>query len=120
MHRRPGSSTLLSVYMPHSGRDEEDYIEALETARNVMTEGRMAGAVDFYTGGDINIEIKLGNTAEDLTGLDSIEWYGIYGPESKGGGDDVTTYEKIQWLQLLKEFNCTVTSTWTNNDDNGE
>ena len=40
-----GSSMLLSVYMPHSGRDEEDYIEALETVRNVMTEGRMAGAV---------------------------------------------------------------------------
>ena len=48
-----GSSMLLSVYVPHSARDEEDCIEALETVRNIMTEGRMAGAVDFYIGGDI-------------------------------------------------------------------
>ena len=27
---------------------------------------------------------------------------------------------KVRWLQLLKEFNCTVTSTWTNNYDSGE
>ena len=30
---------------PHSGRDEEDY-EALETVRNIMTEGKKAGALD--------------------------------------------------------------------------
>ena len=33
----------------------------------------------------------------------------------------VTTYEKrMRRLQLLKEFKCTVTSTWTKNDDNRE
>ena len=35
---------------------------------------------------------------EDLQGLDGIDWYGIYGPE--------------WWLQLLRDFDCTVTSTW--------
>ena len=97
----------------------------METARATLTEGREAGAVDFFTGGDINIELRLGNAGEHLHGLDSIEWYGTYGPEckggGKGGGEDVTTHEKkIRWLQLLKEINCTVTSTWTNNDDNCE
>ena len=29
---------LLYVSMPHSGRDEEDYVAALETVRSVMTE----------------------------------------------------------------------------------
>ena len=109
---------LLSVYMPHSGRDEG---EALETARATLTEGREAGAVDFFTGGDINIELRLGNAGEHLHGVYSIDWYGTYGPECKGGGEDVTTHvKKIRWLQLLKEINCTVTSTWTNNDDNCE
>ena len=80
-----------------------------------LVEGRKAGAVDFLIGG------RVGNAGEDLQGLDSIEWYGVYGPECTGGGDDVTTCEKkMRWLQLLKEVNCTVTSTSTNNDDNLE
>ena len=103
---------LLSVYMPHSGGYEDDLIEALSVVRNIMTEGRMAGAVDFYIGGDINIQMKLGNTGD--------ERYGMYGPECRGGSEVVITHEKLRWLQLLKEFNCTVTSTWTNNDDGGE
>ena len=47
---------LLSVYMPHSGRDEEDYIEALETVRATLTEDRETGATDLFIGGDLNIE----------------------------------------------------------------
>ena len=72
MHHHPGG--ILD------GHDEEDHIEALETVRNVMTEGRMAGAVAFYIGGDIDIEMKLGNIGEDLQELDSTEWYGMCGP----------------------------------------
>ena len=34
---------MFSVYMPHSGNDEEDCIETLETVRNIMTNGRIAG-----------------------------------------------------------------------------
>ena len=112
-----GSAVVLSVYLPHSGHDEEDYIEALETVRATLTDGKKAGAVDFSVGGNIDIELMLGNAGEDLQGLDSIEWNGMYWPE--GGGEEVITYEKkIRWLQLLKELSCTVTSTWTKNDDN--
>ena len=39
---------LHSVYMPHSGRDEEDFIEAIETVTATLTEGGKAGAVDFH------------------------------------------------------------------------
>ena len=28
--------------------------------------------------------------------------------------------KKLRWFQLLQDFNCSVTSTWTNNEDNGE
>ena len=31
-----GTSMLLSVYMPHSGIDEEDYIEAPEAVRTIL------------------------------------------------------------------------------------
>ena len=65
-----GSSMLFSIWKPHSCRDEEDHIEALEMVRNIMTEGRIAGAVIFC------IEMKLGNTG-DLQQLDRI---GRYGP----------------------------------------
>ena len=38
---------LLSVYMPHSGREEMDYIDALEAVRATLVEGKRMGAVDF-------------------------------------------------------------------------
>ena len=102
-----------------SGRDEEDNIDALGTVRAALTEGRKAGAIDFFFGGANNIQPRLGNAGEDLHGLDSIEWYGLYGPECKGGGDDTITDEKkIRRPQPPKEPNCTITSTWTKNDDN--
>ena len=106
-----GSLMLLSVNMPHSGRDEEDYIEASETVRASLTEG----AVDFFIGGDLNIEFRLDTADDDLHGLDSIDWYGMYGPECRGGGEDTIAYEKN-----LQDFSCTVTSMWTNSEDNRE
>ena len=108
-----GSTMILSVYMPHSGCDEEEYIATLEAVRDVMGEGKHLGAMDFFIGGDINVELKLEPDHEHLQGLDGIDWYGIYGPECLGGGEDVTTYEKkMRRLQLLREFGCVVTSTW--------
>ena len=88
-----GSTMLLSVNMPHSGH-EEDCIKALETVRDTLTKSRAAGATDFFIGGDLNIKFGLDNANEDLHGLDSIDWYGMYGPECKGGGEDAITYEK--------------------------
>ena len=44
---------------------------------------------------------------------DGIDWYGIYGPECLGGGEDVITSKKRLWRpQLLRDFDCTVSSTW--------
>ena len=80
--------------MPHSGRDEEDYIEALETVRAVPTEEKKADAVDFFIGGDLYIELRLDNVDGDLQDLDSTEWCGMYGPECRGFGEDTIAYEK--------------------------
>ena len=60
---------ILSVYLPHSGYVEEDYFATLEAVRNIMDEGKKLGAVDFFTGGDLNIELKLEPGDEDLQGL---------------------------------------------------
>ena len=43
---------LLSVCMPHSGYDEVDHLEAVESVRAILTEGKREGAVDFFIGGD--------------------------------------------------------------------
>ena len=112
---------ILSVYLQHSGFDEEDYFATHEAVRNIMDEGKRSGAVDFFIGEDINIELKLELGDEDLQGLDGIDWYGIYGLESLGGGEDVITCEmKLVSLQLWRDFDCTVTSTWADAENLGE
>ena len=66
----------------------------------------------------MNIELKLCLADDEHRGPDSIEWYGMYGPACEGTADDMIAYEKkLRWFQLLKNFNCSVTSTWTNNED---
>ena len=42
------TAMLLSVYMPHSGRDEVDYIEALEAVRATLVEGKN-GSRGFFS-----------------------------------------------------------------------
>ena len=78
-----GSTMIKSVYMPHSGYDEEEYITTLDVVREIMLEGKNMGAEDFFIGGDINIELKLDNDHKDFQGIDGIDWYGIYGPECR-------------------------------------
>ena len=59
-----------------------------------MKEGKAMGAKDFFVGGDLNIELKLEGGREDFEGLDSADWYGLYRPECRGGGEDEVTYDK--------------------------
>ena len=90
---------LLSVYMPHSGRDEVDYIEALGAVRATLVEGKRMGAVDFLIGGDLNIELKLCFADDEHWGSDSIEWYGMYGPACERTAEDIIAYEKkLRWF----------------------
>ena len=100
-----GSTMLLSVFMPHSGCDEVDCIEAFESVRATLTEGKRAGAVDFFICGDLNIELKLDIADDDHQGLDSIELYGMYGPECRGGGgeDTIACEKKLRWLRAVAD-----------------
>ena len=78
--------------MPRGGYDEEDYITELELVQIIMTEGKRMGAKDFFIGGDNNIGFKLEGGGEELHGLDSLDWYGLHGPECRGGGADVDEF----------------------------
>ena len=51
------------------------------------------GVKDFFIGGDLNIELKFEGGSEDFVGLHSIDWYGFYGLECRGGGEDMVTYQ---------------------------
>ena len=69
----------------------------------------------------MNIALKLCLADDEHRDLDSIEWYGMYGPACEGTVDDIIANEKkLRWFQSLKDFNCTVTSTWSNNEDRRE
>ena len=87
MHHPPGGIV--------DGHEEEDHIEALETVRNVMTEGRMAGVVDFYIGGDINIQMTLGNIGEDLQGSTASNGMACVSPLAETS-TMVTVVERVQ------------------------
>ena len=62
----------------------------------------------------------LETPGEDFQGHDGVDWYGVYGTDCRGGGENVTTSERIRWQQLLQESNCTVTSTRADTDGRGE
>ena len=105
MHRKyVGINDVAFSMYAAQWRDEEDYIEALETVKATLASWR-AGAVHFFIAGDVNIELRPGSAEEDLHGLDSFERRGL------GREDVITNEKKLRWLQLLKEFNCTATST---------
>ena len=84
---------LLSICLPHGGFHEEDHIA--EFVMIIMEEGKKMGTEDFFISGDLNIELKLeGGKGEEFQGFDSLDWYGLCGPECKGSGEDLETYEK--------------------------
>ena len=58
----------------------------------------MKEKMNFLIGRDCNTELKLQGGGEEFEGLNSRDWYGLHGPECRGGGEDVT-YEKFRWLQ---------------------
>ena len=85
-------------------------IYAAQCVRRRGPHFRGGGRQDLHGGveghgrqGDLNIELRFEGGSEDFEGLDSIDWYAPNGPECRGGGEDVVTYEKkLRWLQLFK------------------
>ena len=95
---------LLSVFTPDSGRDEEDNTEALETVHLWRHQHR----VEAWS--------TLAGTSESLTALNGMVCVDPIAEVVVR----MSSLMKMRLLQLLKEFNCTVTSTWAHNEDSGE
>ena len=92
----------------------------MESERAALTEGKRAGAVDFFFGGDLNIELRLDVADDEHQGLDGIEWYGCTGLSAKEAVRIPLLLRKIEVVPTIARLNCTVTKTWTNNEDNRE
>ena len=54
---------------------------------------KKSGDKDFLTGGD-NIELALEGGECIFQGLDSLDGYGFYVPDCRGGCEDLVTYER--------------------------
>ena len=91
----------------------------LGVLRNIMTEVRKTGT-DFCIGGDINIEITLETLAKTSGGSTVLNGIVFMDPNAEVAVRMSSLTKNLRWLQLLKEFNCTVTSTWVDNDDRGD
>ena len=82
-----------------------------------LREGRREGAKSFYIAGDLNVELGLLCTDDD----DADEINEMYGPlcwqyyDNDAGG-----HKKMSWYEIMKEFNCRVSSTWPLHPKNGD
>ena len=100
--------------------DESIYDDAMELVCRAIKEGMEAGAIQFIDfGEDLNVELGLrericevvGGRGEDTCSMDGC---GVLGPACKGGGDDTMQYEKkLRWLQLLRDYDAKVSSSWS-------
>ena len=78
-----------------------------------MWEGRRAEANTFYIASDLNVELGLLCTDEDeVEELNEMKsplcWQGC---DTDQGG-----FKKLMWYEIMKEFNCRVTSSWSSCD----
>ena len=73
--------------------------------------------MDFLVGRDLNVEPKLEFGRGEFLGLDCYDWCGPHEIECRGGGEELVTFmKKLRWSQLLRDFDCVVTSTWASCD----
>ena len=75
-----GIVMILSVYLRHKGHDEGITSRSSSWCVFVMNEGKEMGVVDLFVGGDFNMEFELEGCGGELVGIDSVGWYGLYGP----------------------------------------
>ena len=83
---------------------------ASRASLKVLREGRRGGAKDFYITGDLNVELGMMCTDEN----DIEELTKMYGSMCWQGYDkDPGGFKKLMWYEIMKEFNCKASSTWS-------
>ena len=86
------------------------YEACISSVIKVLREGRWGGATEFCITGDLNVELGMMCTDEN----DIEELTGMYGPFCWQGYDkDLGCFKKMMWYEIMKEFNCQASSTWS-------
>ena len=108
---------VMSVYAPDSKKELKVYEEFVEDAKRILWEGRRAGARSVYIADDLNVELGLLCTDDD----DAEEISEMYGPLCWQNYDtDPRGHKKMSWYEIMKEFDCRASSTWSSCDDRKE
>ena len=103
-------TAILSVHAPDSKKSLEMNEECISRMVEVLREGREGGARDFRITGDFNVEWCLMCTDEN----DNEELTKMYGPLCWQGYDkDPGGFKKNMWYVIMEEFDCKVSSTWS-------
>ena len=99
----------MAVYAQDCQKDLDPY-ETYETfilnVTKILREGRRAGAKEFSFTGDLNVELGILCTDEDDIGEGTLC--------CQQGENDHGGFRKLMRYGIVKEFNCKVTSTWSN------
>ena len=107
----------MSVYAPDCEKELKVYEEFVEDAKRSLWEGRRSGARSFYVAGDLNVELGLLCTDDD----DAKKISEMYGSLCWQSYDtDPGGYKKMSWYEIMKEFSCRASSTWSSCDDRKE
>ena len=98
---------MVDVYVLDCGKDLDVYETFIVNFTKILREGRRAGAKEFCITGDRNVELGILCTDEDDIGeLEEMCWQGCE--------NDHGDFKMLMWYGIMKEFNCKVTSTWSN------
>ena len=101
---------MLAVYAPDPSKSLEMYETCISSVVKVLREGCRGGATDFYITCDLNVELGMmctdENDIEELTGMcGTLCW--------QGNDKDPGGVKKVMWYEIMKEFNCQASSTWS-------
>ena len=86
------ASLILSVHLPHGGYHEEDYVIVSGIPGSSWRRAeQLAPRTSSLAAASTSSSLEVGS--EDVQGLDSVDGYGLHGPDYRGGGGDEFTYE---------------------------
>ena len=101
---------VMAVFAPDSSKSLEMYEACISSVVKALREGRRGGARDFHITGNLNVELGMMCTDEN----DIEKLTGIYGLLCWQGYDkDPGGFKKLMQYEIMTEFNCKASSTWS-------
>ena len=90
---------------------------AIEVVNKILQEGNKDGATKFLIASDLNVQLGLeegqvGGGRHGQVDRWCLDWNGLLGPDSWGGGENPdAARENMKWLQLMRDYGCETCST---------